>query len=263
VSVLVRLSPEPTRRDRGVVAAAVAATLLVIAGPMLAAAWNGGGPGVPIEEPPLPESAQRVLAELPDSFQAGGMVVVPAASDPYFAWPGGVGSDRVDGEVVGLGVRGLTEYGALPSAGATPGWLLSLSPADNVYSDVGPLSFACVRWPGADRCTGALLAEHDGDHHILRAGIGSPTSLELVTRTMGFGSGGRRDVWLGWMPPDAASVWVTVVGHQTIRDIPGRTSGPAAVSGQAVWWVTSPDAVSAVSFRDVRGHVVERITVGD
>ena len=263
MSVLVRASPEPARRDRGVVAAAVAATLLVIAGPMLAAAWNDGGPGVPIEEPPLPESAQRVLADLPDSFQVGGMVVVSAATDPYVVWPGALGPDRVDGEVVSLGVRGLTEYGVLPSAAATPGWLSSLSPADNVYSDVGPLSFACVRWPGAERCTGALLIEHSGDQHILRAGIGSPLSLEPVTRTMGIGSGGRRDVWLGWLPPGAASVWVTVVGHQTIRDVPGRTSGAAAVGGQTVWWVASPDAVSAVTFRDTRGNVVERITVGE
>jgi hypothetical protein len=263
VSVLVRASPEHTRRDRAVIAAAVAATLLVIAGPMLATAWNDGGPGVLIEEPPLPESAQRVLAELPDSFQAGGMVVVPAATDPYVVWPGGIGPDRVDGEVVGLGVRGLTEYGLLPSSGSTPEWLRGLGPTDNVYSDVGLLSFACVRWPGADRCTGALLVEHGGNHHILRAGIGSPTSLEPVTRTMGFGSGGRRDVWLGWLPPGAATAWVTVVGHQSIRDVPGRTSGPAAVGGQAVWWVASPDAVSAVSFRDSQGNVVERITVGD
>jgi hypothetical protein len=263
VSVLVRVSPEPTRRDRGVVAAAVAATLLVIAGPMLASAWNDGGPGVPIEEPPLPESAQRVLAELPDAFQAGGMVVVPAATDPYVVWPGALGTDRVDGDVVALGVSGLTEYGVLPAAAATPGWLTGLAPADNVYSDVGPLSFACVRWPGADRCTGALLTEHSGSHHILRAGLGSPASLEPVNRTMGFGSGGRRDVWLGWLPPGAVTAWVTVVGHQSIRDVPGRTSEPGAVAGQAVWWVASPDAVSAVSFRDAQGNVVERITVGD
>jgi hypothetical protein len=262
VSVLVRASPEPSRRDRGVVAAAVAATLLVIAGPMLAAGLNDGGPGVPIEEPPLPESAQRVLAELPDSFQAGGMVVVPAVSDPYVVWPGAIGNDRVDGEVVSLGVRGLTEYGVLPSAGATPVWLSSLTPADSVFSDVGPLSFACVRWPGAERCTGALLIEHNGDQHILRAGIGSPNSLEPVTRTMGFGSGGRRDVWLGWLPPGAATAWVTVVGHQSIRDVPGRTSVPGAVGGQTVWWVASPDAVSAVSFRDAQGNVVERVSVG-
>jgi hypothetical protein len=264
VSVLVPASPERTRRDRSVILAAVAATLLVITGPMLGAAWNGSGPGVPIEEPPLPEAAQRVLAEMPDSFQAGAMVVVPALTDPYIVWPGdSIGPDRVDGEVVSLGVRGLTEYGRLPSTSGTPGWLSSLSPADNVYSDVGPLSFACVRWPGSDRCTGALLAEQHGSHHIVRAGIGSPTSVEPVTQTMGFGSGGRRDVWLGWMPTGVATVWVTVVGHQSIRDVPARTSEPAAVAGRAVWWVASPDPVSAVSFRDAQGTVVQRITVGD
>jgi hypothetical protein len=264
VSVLVPTSTEHTRRDRGVVASAVAATLLVIAGPMLAAAWNDGGPGVPIEEPPLPESAQRVLAELPDSFQAGAMVVVPAETDPFIVWPGGsVGPDRVDGQVVSLGVRGLTEYGRLPSATDTPGWLNGLGPTDHVYSDVGPLSFACVRWPGSARCTGALLAEQHGSHQIVLAGIGSPTSIEPVTRTMGFGSGGRRDVWLGWLPTGVAAVWVTVVGHQSIRDVPARTSEPAAVAGRAVWWVATPDAVSAVSFRDAQGNVVERITVGE
>jgi hypothetical protein len=251
-----------SRHDRSVIAAAVLATLLVVAGPRLADEWGGRLSGTLVPETPLTEAAQRVLAEMPEAFQAGGLVVVPAASDPYVAWVQPVAEDRVVGDVVALDVHGLAGYGYLPAAGGTPTWLDAVTPADGVHSDVGPLSFACTSWPGTKRCTGTLLTEHAGRRHIFRAGLGSPESPDPVIGLRGFGAGGMLDVYVGWMPPGASTVWATVVGDQYVRDVPGRSSRPGAVGGQTVWWLRSEEPVSAVSFLDPDGEVVERVTVG-
>lgn len=261
MSVLVQDRTPHARREWRIIAAAAAATLSIVLAPLAAAMLSGDGPGVLVEEEPLPEAAQRVLAEMPDAVQIGGMVVIPAATDPFVSWPGVVDGDRIDGEVVNLGVRGLAEYGYLPSAVSTPEWLKSLEPSDNVYSEVGPLSFACTQWPGSDECRGAVLAEHNGSLHTFRFGIGSPDSPQKVARVSGIGSGGRRDVWFGWLPQGAGSVWVTIVGHQGVRELPARTSDPGVLAGESAWWVVSSDPVSAVSFRNAQGEVLERITV--
>lgn len=261
MSVLVHDPTPHARRERSIIAAAVAATLAIVLAPLAGAMLSTDGPVLLVEEEPLPEAAQRVLTEMPDAVRIGGMVVVPAATDPYVSWSGAVGADRIDGEAVSLGVRGIAEYGYLPSAASTPEWLTSLAPSDNVYSEVGPLSFACTRWPGASDCRGAVLAEKDGNLHVLRSGIGSPDSPQKVARVNGIGSGGRRDVWFGWLPRDAGSVWVTIVGHQGVKELPARTSDPGALAGESAWWVVSSDPVSAVSFRDADGEVLERITV--
>ena len=158
-------------------------------------------------------------------------------------------------------MRGLAEYGYLPSNGSTPEWLAGLQPSDNVFSEVGPLSFACTRWPGSSECRGAVLTERDGAFHVFRFGIGSPDSPQKVARVTGIGSGGRRDVWLGWLPQGAGSVWVTIVGQHGVRELPARTSDPGALAGEQAWWVVSSDPVSAVSFRNAQGEVLERITV--
>jgi hypothetical protein len=75
------------------------------------------------------------------------------------------------------------------------------------------------------------------------------------------GGGGEAGLWFGWVPEGAATVWATVVGHQSIRDVPARTTGADAVGGATVWWVRLTDPVSAVSFQDAQGRMVERRVV--
>jgi hypothetical protein len=251
-------------RERLVVVAAVVATLAVIAGPGIVAALglvSGIAPG--IVEPPLTTNAQRVLDEVPSAYETGGMVVVPAVNDPNVVWIGAVTDDGIDGAVVDLGVNGLVAYGSLPRRGTPPAWMSELTPEDAVFSDVGSLYFACTPSLAADSCHGSVLVLHQGRWHVWKAGLGKPGSTGQVTRLGVLGSGGDADVWLGWMPPRAATVWATVVGNQYIRDVPARATEQGAVGGGAMWWVRSSEPVSAVTFRDRRGRVLDRVAVGD
>lgn len=257
-------APTPhARHERSILAAVVVSTLLVVAGPILAAEFGGGIQGVYVERTNLTETAQRVLAEMPGAYEADGMVVVPADQDPFVAWAEPLRSDRVVGEVVDLGVRGITEYGSLPSYGELPRWLGDVTSADRVFSDVGNLSFACTSFPGATDCTGTLLIDRAGDQQIFRAGLGSPETPDPVMHFTGYGAGVEHDIYIGWLPPGASTVWATVVGNQYIRDVPARTSGVGVVAGQTVWWLYSSEPVSAVSFHDDRGEVLERMTMVD
>lgn len=251
-------------RQRLVVVAAVVATLAIIAGPGIVAALglvSGLVPG--IDEPPLTENAQRVLDEVPSAYETGGMVVVPAVNDPNVVWIGAIGAEGIDGAVVDLDVSGLVPYGSLPTRGTPTDWMSELTPEDRVFSDVGSLHFACTPSLAADTCHGAVLVQHLGRWHVYKAGLGAPGSAAAVTKISVLGSGGEADVWLGWMPPRASTVWATVVGNQYIRDVPARTSEPGRVGGASMWWVRSTEPVSAVTFRDHRGRVLDRVPVGD
>lgn len=250
-------------RERLVVVAAVLATLAVIAGPGIVAALGlvtGVVPG--IDEPPLTENAQRVIDEVPSAYETGGMVVVPAVNDPHVVWMGAISPAAVDG-VVDLGVSGLVGYGSLPTRGTPPSWMSALTAEDAVFSDVGTLHFACTPSLAADSCHGSVLVQHRGRWYVWKAGLGRPGSTDAVTRLSVVGSGGDTEVWLGWMPPGASTVWATVVGNQYIRDVPTRTSEPGSIGGGTMWWVRSSEPVSAVTFRDRRGRVIDRMAVGD
>lgn len=261
---LAHASNEPAPHERAVIVATVLGVLAILAGPGLAsgltARWREVPPP-PVDAVALTDAAQRVLAELPDAIQVGSMVVVPASGDPYVAWADGVASYRVDGELVDLGVRGLVPYGELPAALDRPAWMDGLSAGDGVFSEVGNLWFACIRPPSSTQCHGALLAEHSGQRRIVRSDLGSSVSPEVMTRVSGFGSGGELDVWLGWMPDGAVTAWATVVGQQSVRELPARTSRPRSVAGSRLWWVRTSDPVSAMSFRDARGRVLTRMSV--
>lgn len=251
-------------RERLVVVAAVLATLAVIAGPGIVAALGlvtGFVPGT--DEPPLTKNAQRVLDEVPAAYETGGMVVVPAVNDPNVVWIGAITDAAIDGAVVELGVSGLVGYGSLPTRGTPPGWMSELTPEDAVFSDVGSLYFACTPSLAADTCHGSVLVQHRGRWIVWKAGLGKPGNASSVTRVSVVGSGGDADVWLGWMPSRASTAWATVVGNQYIRDVPTRLSEAASVGGGTMWWVRSSEPVSAVTFRDRQGRVLERVAVGD
>ncbi|HEX6249135.1 MAG TPA: hypothetical protein VFZ64_14785 [Nocardioidaceae bacterium] len=259
---LVEVTHERDRHEWSVIVASVLGVLLVIAGPGLAASLSVEVPTLPVpvvEEERLSPTALRVLDEVPGAFEADGIVVVPATTDPYVAWAGALGADQVRGPVVDLGVDGLVGYGSLPAV-AAPDWLETVGPEDQVFSDVGTLSFACATTGGGADCEGTLVARHIGQMFVFRTGLGSPTEPLLMTQVDGFGSGGRTDLWLGWVPDGAVTAWATVVGHQSIREVPARTTPPGAVEGSTLWWVRTPDPVSAVSFRDARGEVVLRVS---
>lgn len=261
---LAHASDEHAPHERAVIVATVLGVLAILAGPGLVsgltARWQQVPPP-PVDAVALTDTAQQVLAEVPDAFQVGSMVVVPASGDPYVAWADGVAAYRVDGDVVDLGVRGLVPYGDLPAAPDRPTWMDGLSAGDAVFSEVGNLWFACIRPPSSTLCHGALLAEHAGQRRVVRSDLGSSASPDVMTKVSGFGSGGELDVWLGWMPDGAATAWATVVGQQSVREIPARSSRPRSVAGSRLWWVRTSDPVSAMSFRDARGRVLARMSV--
>lgn len=250
-------------RERLVVVAAVLATLGVIALPgVLGALATVGGTGPVVEEQRLSPNAERVLDELPDAYAAGAAVVVPAETDPHVVWIGPVAAGSVDGDFVGIDVRGLVPFGTLPTRGATPEWRSDVEPEDRVFSDVGPLYFACTPATSGDGCRGSVLMQQAGRWHVLGPSAGAP-GQGSVTRLNVLAGGGAAGLWFGWMPDEAATAWATVVGQTSIRDVPVQAAETKAGGGARMWWVRSSDPVSAVSFRAAGGQVVERVPVGD
>ena len=228
------------RRDSGAngharapVLAAALATFLVIVVPFA----TTGGPGEPADESPLSPLAQRALAELPSALQIAGRVVVPAACDPGVVWTGAVGAERIDGEVVDLGVRGLVEYGYLPASGSGPSWVAQVGGDDAVFSDVGPLAYACMRWPGASTCSGALLVRHEEAYYVVRSGLDVPGAAVDVVRFSALDLDVPTTLLVGTAPASAVGVSLNV-GR---GEVAGRVSAPGAVGGSTIWWASVED----------------------
>lgn len=250
-------SAERERHQRLVIAAAVVATLAVIAGPMLAGALGLHGRPAPFDA--LTPDARRVLKELPGAFETAGLVVVPAATDPNLLWTGPISPDQVDDPVVSLGVDGLAEHGDMHLQETAPAWLRQVGAEDLVFEDVGNLSFACTRWPGAQTCSGTLLMEHLGERYILRSGLGLPRSPGEVSSFQVLDDGLPSELVLGGAPPEVRSVEVTMVGGG--RVLAARTTAPGAVGGTTLWWASVPAPVAVVTFLDARGQVLARSPV--
>lgn len=251
-------------RERLVVVSAVLATLGVISLPGILALFGTVGGTTPfvVEEPELTPAAERVLEELPDAYTAGSVVVVPAATDPHVVWLGPVSSAQLDGDVVGIDVRGLVPFGMLPTRGTTPEWRSAVEREDLVFSDVGPLYFACSPATSGDGCRGSVLMQHAGQWHVLGPSAGAPGEAS-VARLDVLAAGGVAGLWLGWIPEGASTAWATVVGQTSIRDVPAKVAVTGAAGGARMWWVRSSDPVSAVTFRSADGEAVERVSVGD
>jgi hypothetical protein len=245
---------------RSVVVAAAVATLAVISGPLLAAVL-GFVDRIPVEEGRgLTSLAERVLDELPGAFESDGLVVVPAAVDPSVVWSGPVTPDRVDGWVVDLDVNGLTAYGTLPFSSAAPGWLFEVGSDDRVFSDVGPLSFACMRWPGAQECTGALFMENAGHWYVYRSGLDVGGSAEDIRIYRALDGGLPTQLILGGLPHGATTAMVTLAGGDQIA---ARLSEPGGVNGQTIWWLSVVEPIESVSFLDAEYDVLQEVQIGD
>ena len=246
--------------QRMVLAATVVATLGVIALPAGMAGSGPAGRTIAVDIGPAPTpAARRVLKEVPGAFETRGLVVVPAATDPETRWTGALSSDLVVGPVVALGVRGLAEPGYLPSTARVPAWLRRLGTKDQVYDDVGDLSFACTRWPGVADCTGTLLLGHAGRHYIFRSGLHFWRAPGEATTLLVLDDGVPRNLVIGGAPPGTARVLVALPGS---REVEARTSAPGPVHGVTVWWVAVAEPLSAVTFLDRDGAVLARSSLG-
>lgn len=267
MSVAVRGLPGPTdpglrradrdpRHERLVVAAAVVATLAVLAGPLLIGFVGRFGPVE--DELLLTPPAQRVLDELPGAFETDGVVVVPAGTDPALAWFEEVPADRVDGAVIELGVHGLADYGYLPLRDSAPAWLGSIASTDGVYSDSGPLSFACTRFVGAEECTGTLMMQREGRRFVFRSGIGLDELAEQPRVFRALDVSGPAQLVVGVAPPGTAwvEVWLAGEAHQRVT---AHLSDPGAVAGATLWWTTVASAVDGVTFLDPEERVLDEV----
>ncbi|MGH3370171.1 MAG: hypothetical protein ACRDPR_09220 [Nocardioidaceae bacterium] len=245
------------RHRRRVELFAVLATLAIITGPLVAGAIGLVGRLAPVdEESLLTPNAQRALEELDGAFARGGLVVVPADLDPDVVWSGPVGLDRVDGTLVDLAVHGLAAYGYLPSRGVAPAWTSRIDKDDRVFHDVGPLFWACARWPGASRCTGTLLMEHADEYYILRSGLDPSRDPAGMLSFSVLDGGAPTDLVLGAAPPGARSVTVTLSGAERLRVVNGRVTAPRAAGGTTLWWASVSDPVADVRFLGDRGREV-------
>lgn len=249
-------------RERVTIAAAAAATLAVIVGPPLGAgiadARRDSGsrsPGIA-----LSERAERALIELPFAYRLGDSVVVPAATDFSVSWSGAVMHERIVGHAIPLGVRGLADYGYLSSSALAPEWTENLTAEDRVLADVGPLSFACTRWPGEEDCAASLLMQHDGNYYFFRSGIGSAgflaegSPMEVFTFSV-LGRDGPDQLILGGLGgTDTAEVRLTLRNGATVT----AWASDSAVRGATVWWATVPSPVASIAAYDEHGRVLDR-----
>lgn len=249
------------RHARSVVVAAALATLVVVSGPMLAALL-GFVQRVPVEEDPgLTSMAERVLVEVPGAFQSRGVVVVPAAGDPNVAWTSPVAQEQVENDwVLELGVNGMATYGFLPFSGTAPDWLLELGPDDRVFSDVGPLLFACLRWPGADKCSGALLMENDRRLYLYRPGVDVAGLAEDIRIFQTLEGGLPTLLFLGGLPAGATTALVTLADGEQIG---ARSIGLGGAEGHDIWWLSVINPVDSVTFYDSEFDVVREVQVSE
>lgn len=253
-----RGAAEHSRHQRLVVVAAVVATLAVIAGPALAAALGVVGHGGRDRDPTLTTAAQRVLEKAPGAFETGGIVVIPASANRGILWTGAISPDLVVAPVIDLGVRGLAQPGYLPSGGKVPGWLANVGTADQVYDDVGNLTFACTRWPGVANCKGTLLIEHAGERYIFRSGLDLVQSPPTISTFLVLDEGRPRELVLGGAPPRAARVVVTLADG--VHTVEAHATAAGAVDGATLWWVSVTDPISAVTFLGADGAVLAKTT---
>lgn len=244
--------------DRLPVLASALATLVVIVVPFAVTGGAGSGSATDPGRDELTPAARRVLDELPGAFARSGLVVVPAELDPGVAWTGAVGAERVEGELVELGVHGLVGLGYLPSSGSAPAWAQGVEEADRVVSDTGPLAYACTRWPGARTCTGSLLARVRGAHYIVRSGLDVPEDPEAVLRFPVLDLGEPAELTLGTLPPGAARVEVEDPHGRLVANL----SEPGAVAGATLWWVVSDDRPQVMLAFDRDGDLLERRDLG-
>ncbi len=250
--------------QRLVLAAVVVATLSMIAWPLLGAVLGLGGRlgGLTTDEALLTPTARRVLDELPGAYTVGGMVVVPDMSASGSEWANAVPPDLVDGAMVDLGVRGLAAPSYLPSRGAAPSWLSEVGTGDKVFKDVGNLSFACTRWPGAERCTGSLLVEHGDEHFYYQSGLSLVDSPEQVRTLRVLDLGVPTNLVMGVLPQGATFAAAAVDGESGPRQLPVNVSAPGAVGGATLWWVSARSPVESVMFLDDHDRVLGRVTPG-
>lgn len=252
-------------QDRLVVAAAVLATLAAILAPAVAGTVLGGAgrPDGPRPDPVLllTERAQRALTELPYAYQVGRAVIVPVTVGDQVHWGGEVTQDRIEGMALPLGARGLVDYGqvAPPHLGASAS---GLGVEDSVLADMGPLFFACTRWPGEDDCSAALLLQHDEGYYFHRSGLGSDRFLQpgapmemLVFEVLA--SGGVERLVLGGVHGTTVEDVQLVLGHR--RKVSAWTSTDHAIPGATVWWATVEELPVRVEARDGSGSLVAEL----
>ena len=258
---------DQTWHQRLTVAAAAALTLAVVAGPEIATGI-GALPRVTTHDDPraeLTDLGRRALDGLPFAYQLDRDVVVPAETDPTVSWLTPVPRERIEGFAIPLGVRGLAPYGYLGSSDLAPGWAREIDQDDRVLSDVGPLSFACTRWPGEDECSAALLIEHGEEYFYLRSGLGSETFLDEGAPMEVFvfdalDGPHRAQLVLGGL--DGTVTERVVLTMETGAEVVAWTSSDVAVADETIWWALVPRPVLTATAYGPDGAVLDEQQVG-
>lgn len=244
-------------------ASAVATLTVILAGTSI---FGGGGGGLPLpeEETRLTELGRRALHQLPLAYEADSIVVVPAATDPSVEWTGVVPEAWVEEQALPLGTSGLLEYEQLSSSAKAPEWTTRLAASDRVFTDVGPLWFACVNWPGSDECTPSLLMWHDVNFYPFATPVGSQSFLDEGSgmETVTFRANGATELRYlsigGVHGTDIAKVEVTTADETPARAWVSRN---VVRAGTTVWWATSSAPAESVTAYDRDGEPVGSVPV--
>ncbi|HJR38122.1 MAG TPA: hypothetical protein VJ819_07050 [Nocardioidaceae bacterium] len=252
-------------RERAVTFGSAAATLAVILS-IATLSQSDGVRGFTPEDPTLllTDLGRRALDELPLSYQAEDAVVVPASTDPSMEWTGRVPQEWIEGSALPLGARGLMDYDRLSSSSKAPAWTLELSDDDRVFTDVGPLWFACVTWPGGDTCSPSVLMYHDLEYFFYASHFGSTafldegTPMEVFTFDAVGGTELGQVLVGGVHGTDIVKVRITMSDGE---EQSAWTSNDLAVPGGTVWWTTVWEPAESATAYDRDGEVVTRVSL--
>ncbi len=245
--------------ERLTIIAAALGTLAVIFAAMLMA---GGQEEAQNPRDLLTDLGRRAVETLPEAYQSGDSVIVPAASASYVARANYIDPDLFQSEPVPLYVRGLAPYGSMRAPIGSPLWTAKITASDNIFVDVGQLSVACMRWPGEEACAPTLLAADGGRYYVFQSGIGSQDFLQPESEMEGYVfdavSGGERVRLVFGGLPGTTTHSVKVEMEDGIVET-AETSLGNPFLGSTIWWTTAAEPVETVTAYDLDGQVVDRL----
>jgi hypothetical protein len=251
--------------DRLVIAAAAAATLAVIAAPALAGLVSGVGLSDPHDpDEALTDMGRLVLEEAEHAYRIDDTVIVSAVTDSSIIWADDIPDERIVGNPVPLGVRGLADYGNLPTSSQAPVWARAVDATDRVMADVGTVFFACTRFYHVRDCAPSLLMQHEGELYTLVAGIGSADFLRPGAPMEAFTQPVLVHAEMGMLvigairQPYESRVVVEFDDGEKVDAWTTRTTLPEAT----VWWTASSKPVHKVTAYGADQEVIDAVTFG-
>ncbi len=245
--------------ERLTIAAAALGTLAVIVAAVVMAGGQEEGQN---PRDLLTDLGRRAVNTLPEAYQSGDSVIVPAESASYVARANYIDPDLFQSPPVPLYVRGLAPFGSMRAPMGSPLWTAKITASDNIFVDVGQLSAACMRWPGEEACAPTLLAADSGRYYVFQSGIGSQDFLQPGSEMEGYvfdavSGGDRVRLVFGGLPGTTTQSVKVELADGIVEA--AETSIGTPFAGTTIWWTTAAQPVETVTAYDLDGQVIDRL----